>query len=78
MCALVPGHRRIDPDDLAAVKEYAETKMSKTGYYEGHVPTYLAEWERRGEVVAQVAALEKEALRARIPVPHEYEIQPED
>ena len=72
------GHRRIDPDDLAAVKEYAETKMSKTGYYEGHVPTYLAEWERRGEVVAQVTELEKEALRARIPVPHEYEIQPED
>lgn len=70
-------HRRVDPNDLAAVKTYAETKMAKTGYYEGQVPTYLKEWERRNEVVAQVAALEKEALLARIPVPHEYEIRPE-
>ena len=70
-------HRRVDPDDLAAVKTYAETKMAKTGYYEGQVPTYLKEWERRDEVVAQVAALENEALGARIPVPHEYEIRPE-
>ncbi len=70
-------HRRVDPDDLMAVNTYAETKMAKTGYYERQVPTYLKEWERRDEVVAQVAALEKEALRARRPVPHEYEIRPE-
>lgn len=70
-------HHRVDPDDLAAVQKYAETKMAKTGYYEAHVPTYLKEWERRGDVVAQVAALEQEALRARIPVPHRYEIRPE-
>ena len=69
-------HRRIDPDDLAAVKTYAETKMAKTGYYEGHVPGYLEEWERRDEVIAKVEALEKEALRARMPVVHEYEIAP--
>lgn len=70
-------HRRIDPDDLAAVRTYAETKMNKSGYYEGKVPTYLKEWERHHEVVAQVAAQEKAALLARIPVPHEYEIRPE-
>jgi len=70
-------HRRVDPDDMTAVKSYAETKMAKTGYYEGQVPTYLKEWERRDEVVAQVAALEQEALHARIPVPHEYEIRRE-
>jgi lysophospholipase L1-like esterase len=70
-------HRRIDPDDLAAVRTYAETKMNKNGYYEGKVPTYLKEWERHHEVVAQVAAQEKEALLARIPVPHEYGIRPD-
>ncbi|NQT12692.1 MAG: SGNH/GDSL hydrolase family protein [Planctomycetes bacterium] len=70
-------HRHVDPDDFAAVKKYAETKMAKTGYYESQVPTYLEEWERRDEIVAQVAALEQEALCARIPVPHEYEIRPE-
>ena len=70
-------HRRIDPDDLAAVKTFAETKMNKNGYYEGKVPTYLKEWERHHEVVAQVAALEKQTLEARIPVPHKYEIRPD-
>ncbi len=69
-------HRKIDPDDLAAVKTYSETKMNKSGYYEGKVPTYLKEWEQHHEVVAQVAAQEKEALLARIPVPHKYEIRP--
>ena len=33
--------------------------MNKTGYYESQVPTYLKEWERRKEVVARVAALER-------------------
>ena len=69
-------HRRIDPDDLAAVKEFAETKMNKNGWYERQVPTYLAEWPKRDEVVAQVADLEREAFAARIPVPHVYAIQP--
>jgi hypothetical protein len=68
-------HRRVDPDDLTAVKTYAETRMNKTGYYESHVPTYLKEWQRRAEVVALTAALEKEALLARVPIPHVYEIQ---
>lgn len=68
--------QRIDPDDAAAVTEYAETKMAKTGFYEGQVTIYRQEWARRDEVVAQVAALEQEALQARIPVPHEYEVRP--
>ncbi len=70
-------HRRIDPDDLSAVRTYAETEMAKTGYYEGQVPTYLKEWEKRDEVIAQVTALEQETLQARIPAPHHYEIRPE-
>ncbi len=70
-------HRRVDPNDLPAVKTFAETKMSKTGYYEGQVPTYLKEWEKRGEVIAQMRELEEKALRARVPVSHDYEIRPE-
>lgn len=69
-------HRRVDPDDLAAVKEFAETKMNKNGWYERQVPTYLAEWAKRDDVVAQMAALEEDALAAREPVPHVYEIRP--
>jgi len=68
-------HRRIDPDDLAAVREFAETKMNKNGWYERQVPTYLAEWLKREDVLAEVADLEKEALAARVPVPHVYEIR---
>lgn len=69
-------HRKIDPDDMAAVKEYAETKMNKTGYYEGKVPDYLNKWEYRSEVVANVADWEQQALKARIPVAHTYVVRP--
>lgn len=69
-------NRRIDPDDPAAVAEFAETKMAKTGYYEGQVELYRQEWAQRDQVIARVAALEQEALRARIPVSREYEIRP--
>ena len=68
--------RHVNPDDLPAVKTYAETKMGKTGYFERQVPTYLKEWEQRGNVIAQVAEFENKALQARIPVPHTYEIRP--
>ncbi len=69
-------HRRVNPDDLAEVKAFAETKMSKTGYYEGKVPAYLDNWEKRNEVVDQVASLESQALAARKPVAHVYTLQP--
>lgn len=67
--------RKIDPDNLEAVKEYAETKMAKTGYYEQRIPIYLAEWAGRAGVEAEVNRLEQEALQARIPGSHRYEIQ---
>ena len=70
-------HRRVDPDDLEAIKTYAETKMGKTGYYESKVPTYLKQWPNRQEVIAKVAALEQQALQARKPVPHKYHIRPD-
>jgi hypothetical protein len=69
-------HRQVNPDDLAAVAAFAETKMSRTGYYEGKVPDYLKGWPQRADVVAQVAAAEQAALAARKPAPHVYVVRP--
>lgn len=69
-------HRQVNPDDLAAVKEFAETKMSKTGYYEGKVADYLTAWPKRGEVSAKVAALEQQIFAIRQPVAHAYAVRP--
>lgn len=66
--------RKVDPDDLAAVKVFAETKMSKTGYFEAQVPAYLEKWSARGEIVAHVAQQEQALFAARKPVPHGYEV----
>jgi len=69
-------HRKVDPDDLAAVRVYAETKMGKTGYYESKVPEYLKAWERRGEVIEKVADLDRQARAACKPVPHLFAVVP--
>ncbi len=69
-------HRQVNPDDLAAVKVFAETKMSKTGFYEGKVADYLTSWPKRGEVTAKVAALEQQLFAARQPVAHAYVVRP--
>lgn len=69
-------NRKVNPDDLAAVAVFAETKMgNKTGYFESKVPDYLKNWEKRGEAIAKVRALEDEALKARQPAPHAYEVR---
>lgn len=67
-------HRAVDPDDLGAVKLFAETRMSKTGYYEGQVPAYLANWSKRGEVEGRIRAIEQDVAALRKPVAHRYEI----
>ncbi len=69
-------HRQVNPDDLAAVKAFAETKMNKTGFYEGKVADYLTNWPRRGEVSAKVAALEQQLFAARQPVAHATVVRP--
>lgn len=66
------GHCQVNPDDLAAVKVFAETKMNKTGYLEGMVPLYLSNWSTRREVIAKAADLEQQCLAARHPVAHTY------
>jgi lysophospholipase L1-like esterase len=69
-------HRQVNPDDLDAVKVFAETKMNKTGYYEGQVGHYLTNWSKRGEVTAKVAGLEQQLFAARKPVAHVYVVRP--
>jgi len=69
-------HRQVDPDDLAALQAFVDTKMAKTGYYEGKVPHYLKNWAKRGEEVDKVAALERRALELRKPVAHVYTLSP--
>ncbi len=69
-------HRQINPDDLAATKVFAETKMAKTGYYEGKVLNYMKNWERRGEVTAKVESLEREIFSVRKPIAHTFAVCP--
>ena len=68
--------RQVNPDDAAAVKVFAETQMSKKGYFEEQVPTYLEKWPTRGETLAAVARLEEELFQARTPVAHAYGVRP--
>jgi hypothetical protein len=69
-------NRQVNPDDREAVAVFVEKKMSnKTGYFESKVPDYVKNWEKRGEVIAQVQTLEDEAFKARQPIPHAYEIR---
>lgn len=66
--------RYIDPDDFEAINEFMKSKEGETGYYLSKVPTYLAEWENRGEVKAMVLKLENDAQEAAKPVPHIYKL----
>lgn len=68
--------RKVNPDDLAAVSVFAETKMNKTGYFEGKVPNYLKTWEKRGEAIEKVKMLEQELFALRKPVSHTYVLRP--
>lgn len=69
-------HRRVDPDDMAAVETYMKSIAGQPGYFEAKVPIYFKQWPQRAQVIEQVATLENEALQARTPAPHQYEIHP--
>ncbi|QNN23720.1 SGNH/GDSL hydrolase family protein [Planctomycetales bacterium ZRK34] len=69
-------HRRVDPDDMAAVKAYHVSLGGKTGYFENKVPTYLTEWPQRQPVIEKVSALEHEAMQRRTPRSHVYTLRP--
>ncbi len=66
--------RKVDPDDLTAVKLFSETKMAPTGYFESKVPSYLKAWGNRAVDIERVAELTREVLAARKPVAHRVSV----
>lgn len=70
------SHYKIDPDDPAAVQAHYDSFKDKTEYSAASALTYIKKWSQYGELLKQVAALEKEALASRAPIPHAYAITP--
>ncbi|MCC6353449.1 MAG: hypothetical protein IT577_06160 [Verrucomicrobiae bacterium] len=68
------SHYKIDPDDPAAVQAHYDTFKDKTEYSAASALTYIKKWSQYGELLKQVAALEKEALAGRKPVPQNYDV----
>lgn len=68
------SHYKIDPDDMAAVQAHYDRFTNKTEYNAAMALNYLKKWPQYGELRRQVAAREQEALAARKPAPHVYEI----
>ncbi|MDZ4197674.1 MAG: hypothetical protein U1E27_00135, partial [Kiritimatiellia bacterium] len=68
--------RQIDPDDLKAVAEFAETRMeNKNGYIEKQVEPYIRNWGSREEIKARIAELDHSARRAARPKPRVYSLR---
>jgi len=61
---------QVNPDDLAAVGVFTETKMNKTGYFEDMVLYYLKTWPERGLYVTKIIDLENKLFATRQPVAH--------
>lgn len=68
------SHYKIDPDDPAAVQAHYDRFADKAEYNAVSTLTYIKKWSQYGELLKQVAALEKEALAGRKPVPHTYDV----
>ncbi len=68
------SHYKIDVDDPAAVQAHYDSFKDKTEYSAAMALNYIKQWSKRGELLAQVAACEREALAARTPVPHAFEV----
>ncbi len=68
------GHRKVNPDDTAAVQKHYDNLPNKTGYFEARIPDYLKEWKNIATVVDRVNQLAAEARKAAQPVEHRYEV----
>lgn len=66
--------RNVNPDDLAAVAQFAETKMSKTGYFESKVPGYIQNWPTRPEIVETLDRETAAIHEAAQPKEHKYQL----
>ncbi|MDO5581486.1 MAG: SGNH/GDSL hydrolase family protein [Planctomycetia bacterium] len=72
------GHRRVNPDDLAAVQKFYDglSEKAKNGWYEKQIPHYIKNWNDRQNDWDQIKKIEKELLETRLPVQHEWTILP--
>lgn len=68
------SHYKINPDDPAAVKAHYESFQNKSEYSAAMALVYMKKWSQYGELLLQVKAREHEALMARKPISHRFEI----
>lgn len=69
--------QKIDPDNMFAVKDYYEkTVAPKTNkhYYEKNMETYVRDWPRRSELLAEVGKLVQELNSLRCPKSHRWQL----
>jgi lysophospholipase L1-like esterase len=70
------GHYKVNVDDPAAVQAHYDRFTDKKEYNAGMALNYIKNWSKYGDLLQQVTAHEKDALAARVPVPHVYAIVP--
>jgi lysophospholipase L1-like esterase len=70
------SHYKVNVDDPAAVQAHYDSFKDKTEYSAAMALNYIKQWAKRGELLEQVASCERQALAARKPVAHAFEITP--
>lgn len=70
------SHYKVNVDDPAAVQAHYDRFTDKKEYNAGMALNYIKNWSKYGDLLQQVTAHEKDALAARLPVPHAYAVVP--
>jgi hypothetical protein len=70
------SHYKVNVDDPAAVQAHYDRFTDKKEYNAGMALNYIRSWSKYGALLQEVAAHEKDALAARVPVPHVYAVVP--
>ncbi len=70
------GHYKVNVDDPAAVQAHYDHFTDKKEYNAGMTLNYIKNWKKYGALLQEVIAHEKDALSARVPVPHAYALVP--
>ena len=68
------SHYKVNVDDPAAVQAHYDHFTDKKEYNAGMALNYIKNGSKYGDLLQQVAAHEKDALAARVPVPHAYAV----
>ncbi len=70
------NHHKINVDDPAAVQAHYDGMQDKRQYGAVMALNYIKKWPQYETYRKDAAALEKEMLASRTPVPHVYEVRP--